>query len=108
MRKEANNPRLVPSLACIERFSLTSKSIHLNEQKNQIVLFVTDRATKPMARKALELMFGVRVRSIRVINSKDASKKTRWGLREGSASKKMIASIDGGMSVTKLLLESEK
>lgn len=63
---------------------VSEKSARVAEQGNQVVFKVRGDATKPEIRAAVELMFEVKVETVRVVNS--PGKVKRFGARLGRRS----------------------
>jgi large subunit ribosomal protein L23 len=91
------------ALSSVRFFCLSGKSIALNEALGQVVFYVTQGATKSTVKTAVEAMFGIKVRSVRVINNKGALVRTKVGIRRRSACRKMVVSVDGDFRVSKVL-----
>lgn len=54
---------------------ISEKSTRLAESENRFVFKVRKEATKPQVKKAVELMFGVEVESVRLLNMKGKLKR---------------------------------
>lgn len=54
---------------------ISEKSTRLAESENRFVFKVRKEATKPQVKKAVELMFGVEVESVRLLNMKGKIKR---------------------------------
>lgn len=84
---------------------VSEKGSRLTEKANQVVFKVRPDATKAEVRKAVELMFEVKVEGVRVINVKGKSK--RFGLAEGTRRdwKKAYVKLAEGQSIEMLGVE---
>ncbi len=78
---------------------VSEKSARVAERDNQIVFRVRRDATKPEIKAAVELMFEVKVDSVRVVNA--AGKSKRFGGRVGRRSdfKKAYVSLVEGQTI---------
>lgn len=78
---------------------VSEKGARVAESDNQIVFRVRRDASKPEIKAAVELMFEVKVDSVRVVNV--AGKSKRFGGREGRRSdfKKAYVSLAEGQSI---------
>jgi large subunit ribosomal protein L23 len=81
MTSQANQERLTQILVGPH---ISEKSTMATETGNQIVFKVRSDATKPEIRKAVELMFEVKVQSVSVVRVRGKSK--RFGLGRGRRS----------------------
>ena len=78
---------------------ISEKSTRTAENHKQFVFEVSDRATKPHIKQAVELMFKVKVDAVRVVNVKGKTKRT--GARAGRRSgwKKAYVSLQPGHDI---------
>jgi large subunit ribosomal protein L23 len=78
---------------------VSEKSARVAERDNHIVFRVRRDASKPEIKAAVELMFEVKVDSVRVVNS--AGKSKRFGGRAGRRSdfKKAYVSLAEGQTI---------
>jgi large subunit ribosomal protein L23 len=85
--------------AIIKMPLLSEKSDRMKEAENKIVLKVDRRANKTEIKKAVEILFKVKVKDINIINMK--GKRKKLGQREGKRSdwKKAIATLAQGETV---------
>ena len=60
---------------------VSEKSANIADQSNQVAFKVAKDATKPDIKKAVELMFDVKVKAVTVVNAK--GKQKRFGMRQG-------------------------
>ena len=78
---------------------ISEKSSIAAEQSNQYVFKVTTDATKPEIKQAVELLFDVKVDSVKVANMKGKTK--RFGQRMGRRSdwKKAYIALQAGQTI---------
>jgi large subunit ribosomal protein L23 len=78
---------------------VSEKSARMSERDNQIVFRVLRDASKPEIKAAVELMFEVKVDTVRVVNV--AGKTKRFGGRPGKRSdfKKAYVSLAEGQTI---------
>jgi large subunit ribosomal protein L23 len=78
---------------------VSEKSARMAERDNQVVFRVQRDASKPEIKAAVELMFEVKVDSVRVVNV--AGKSKRFGGRPGKRSdfKKAYVSLAEGQTI---------
>ena len=78
---------------------VSEKSAQVAEKRNQVVFRVLRDSTKPEIKAAVELMFEVKVDSVRVVNV--AGKAKRFGGRPGKRSdwKKAYVSLAEGQTI---------
>lgn len=67
---------------------ISEKSAVVADKGNHIVFKVVKTATKPEIKAAVEKLFNVNVRDVRVLNVKGKTKRTRFGLGQRSDWKK--------------------
>ena len=67
-------------LTLIQRPVITEKAAIATETANQYVFRVAGDATKPEIKAAVEAVFPVQVESVRVLNVKGKTKRTRTGM----------------------------
>lgn len=77
---------------------ISEKSASLGET-NQVVLKVLRDAEKPEIKTAVETLFNVKVRDIRVLNVKGKTKRTRYGLGVRSDWKKAYVRLEQGQDI---------
>ena len=77
---------------------ITEKATELSEH-NQFVFRVTDDATKPEIRAAIESLFGVKVTGVNTIKTKGKVKRFRGRLGRRSDVKKAIVTLAEGQSL---------
>lgn len=94
--KQFNQERLMQVLLAPQ---ISEKATMLAERENQVVFVVTPDATKPEIKAAVELLFKVRVGSVRVMNVKGKAK--RFGRTMGCRSdvRKAIVSLEAGQEI---------
>ncbi len=89
-----------------ERLYQIIRSPHMSEkaafgadERNQHVFRVAPDATKPEIRKAVERLFKVKVRNVRVLNVK--GKRKRFGMVEGTRNgwRKAIVRLEPGQDI---------
>lgn len=78
---------------------VSEKAARVSEAGNQVVFRVLPNATKPEIKKAVELMFEVKVDSVNVVNSE--GKHKRFGSRAGRRQdfKKAYVRLAAGQSI---------
>lgn len=78
---------------------VSEKSTMISEAHNQVVFKVVRDASKPEIKSAVELMFEVRVKSVRVANTK--GKRKRFGTIQGQRSnwKKAYVALEPGHEI---------
>jgi large subunit ribosomal protein L23 len=81
---------------------ISEKAVTLNTNLNQVTFRVIPDATKPEIKGAIELLFNVKVDTVRVVNVK--GKVKRFGRRLGKRSdwKKAYVSLKTGFSIDML------
>lgn len=67
---------------------ISEKSAVVADKGNKVVFKVVKTATKPEIKAAVEKLFNVNVRDVRVLNVKGKTKRTRFGLGQRSDWKK--------------------
>lgn len=84
---------------------VSEKGSRLTERSNQVVFKVRPDATKDDVRKAVELMFEVKVEDVQVANVK--GKRKRFGMMPGARSdwKKAYVRLAEGQSIEMLGVE---
>ncbi len=89
--------RVSPDAACdiILRPVVTEKSVHGSEF-NQVTFRVPLRATKPVIRAAVELLFEVEVRSVNTVRCKGKVKRFRGRIGRQADYKKAIVCLEDG------------
>ncbi len=93
----------IPAREVIIRPIVTEKSLRLRDEENKYVFEVDKRANKSMVKKAVEEIFGVKVKKVHIINVKPKPK--RLGRFEGRRSgwKKAIVTLKEGEKIEELL-----
>ncbi|MFH1217031.1 MAG: 50S ribosomal protein L23 [Pseudomonadota bacterium] len=83
----------------IKKPCLTEKGMILQEENNQVVMKVNPKANKIEIKKAVELLFNVKVSNVRTANMH--GKKKRIGLHFGQRSdwKKAIVTLAEGSKI---------
>ena len=78
---------------------VTEKSTHVGEDSNQYVFHVVNDATRTEVKGAVEMLFDVNVKSVRIVNVKGKSKSFR--LRPGKRSdwKKAYVRVQEGQVI---------
>lgn len=81
---------------------ISEKSTTVNSLHNQYVFEVSPSSTKPQIKRAVELMFNVKVTKVQVVNLPE--KEKRFGGRKGtrSAWKKAYVSLAEGHKIDQL------
>lgn len=69
------------------------------DEKNQVVFKVDGKATKPEIKKAVELMFKVKVTDVTTLNVKPKAKRSRGRIGFRSGWKKAYVSLAEGESI---------
>lgn len=78
---------------------ISEKSATAADKANQFVFRVQKSATKQEIKKAVELMFGVNVESVRVLNVKGKIKRFGRSLGKRSDWKKAYIKLQAGQSI---------
>ncbi|MDZ4731315.1 MAG: 50S ribosomal protein L23 [Xanthomonadales bacterium] len=78
---------------------VTEKTTRVGEQSNQYVFRVVTDAVKAEVRDAVELMFGVNVESVRIVNVKGKSKAFRNRQGKRSDWKKAYVRVQEGQAI---------
>jgi len=78
---------------------VSEKSTRLAEQSQQFVFKVLPDATKPEIKKAVEMLFDVNVKAVRVLNVKGKSKRFGRGLGRRSDWKKAYVRLQEGQEI---------
>lgn len=78
---------------------ISEKSTRLADKYGQVVLKVASSADKPSIKAAVELLFKVKVKDVRVLNVK--GKKRKFGRREGQTKrwKKAYVALQDGYDI---------
>ena len=86
---------------------VSEKAAAVGEASSQIVLKVNPVATKAQIKKAVETLFekDVKVRSVRVLNVKGKTKRTRYGVGSRSDWKKAYVSLEPGQDIDFMFAE---
>lgn len=75
---------------------ISEKATRIVEKHNQVVFRVRRDATKPEIKQAVEKLFEVSVRSVRVVNQVGKTKRTGRTMGQRSAWKKAYVRLDEG------------
>lgn len=94
--KQFNQERLMQVLLAPQ---ISEKATMLAERENQVVFVVTPDATKPEIKAAVELLFKVRVGSVRVMNVKGKVKRFGRAMGRRSDVRKAIVSLEAGQEI---------
>lgn len=86
-------------LTLITRPVITEKAAIAAETSNQYVFRVAGDATKPEIKAAVESVFEVTVESVRVLNTKGKTKRTKSGLGKRSDWKKAYVKLASGQQI---------
>lgn len=86
-------------LTLIQRPVITEKAAIAAEVANQYVFCVAGSATKPEIKAAVEAVFEVTVESVRVLNTKGKTKRTKSGLGKRSDWKKAYVKLATGQQI---------
>lgn len=78
---------------------ITEKSTNIGDKYRQFVFKVVKDATKPEIKRAVELMFNVKVESVRTANSKGKTKSYRQTLGRRSDWKKAYVKLREGFDI---------
>ncbi|QWF70281.1 50S ribosomal protein L23 [Methylomonas paludis] len=78
---------------------VSEKSANAADQSNQFVFKVKKTATKLQIKKSVELMFGVKVESVRVLNVKGKIKRFGRSIGKRSDWKKAYVKLQSGHSI---------
>jgi len=78
---------------------VSEKSTNVADDSNQFVFKVEKSATKLQVKKAVELMFGVKVESVRVLNVKGKIKRFGRTLGKRSDWKKAYVKLQSGYNI---------
>lgn len=78
---------------------ISEKASIAAEQGNQVVFKVAKDADKREIKKAVESLFKVSVESVRVLNRKGKTKRTRYGLGRQSDLKKAYVRLAEGQDI---------
>lgn len=78
---------------------VTEKTTRVGEQSNQYVFRVVTDAVKAEVRDAVELMFGVNVEAVRIVNVKGKSKAFRNRKGKRSDWKKAYVRVQEGQAI---------
>ena len=96
--KKAENSVSVQSMEIIRRPLITEKAMKGSEH-NQVVFQVSLDATKPEIKKAVESVFGVKVKSVNTLRQMGKQKLFRGRKGVRSETKKAIVSLAEGQSI---------
>jgi large subunit ribosomal protein L23 len=78
---------------------ISEKSANIADSANQFVFKVKKEATKQQIKQAVELMFGVQVDTVRVLNVKGKVKRFGRSLGKRSDWKKAYVTLASGQSI---------
>jgi large subunit ribosomal protein L23 len=78
---------------------ISEKSVIQKSESNTYVFKVNKDATKTEIKKATEEIFGVVVKSIRVLNTKFKNKRTRFGKYKTKTFKKAYIKLEEGKEI---------
>jgi large subunit ribosomal protein L23 len=78
---------------------ISEKSAQLGEGSGQAVFKVLKDAKKSEIKTAIEKLFNVKVESVRVLNVKGKTKRTRHGMGVRSDWKKAYVSLENGQDI---------
>jgi len=78
---------------------VSEKATMAAELANQVVFKVVKDATKEEVRKAVELVFDVKVNAVQVLNVKGKTKRTRFGVGRRNDWKKAYVSLAEGQEI---------
>lgn len=79
---------------------MTDKAYKLNRDLKKLVLRVHTSANKPMVKEAIEKLFKVEVRDVRIINRKGKiMKRVRRSATQKSLMKKAIVTLEEGFTI---------
>lgn len=78
---------------------VSEKAAMLGESQSQVVFKVTQDAQKAEIKTAVEQLFEVKVESVRVLNVKGKTKRTRYGVGVRSDWKKAYVRLEQGQDI---------
>ncbi len=78
---------------------VSEKSAVVADENNCVVFKVAINATKPEVKKAVEKVFDVKVKSVRILNVKGKTKRNRFGLVKKSDWKKAYVTLEAGQEI---------
>ena len=78
---------------------VSEKAASLGEQSQQVVFKVLKDAEKPEIKAAVETLFNVKVKQVRVLTTKGKSKRTRYGVGQRSDWKKAYVRLEQGQDL---------
>lgn len=78
---------------------VSEKAAILGEQSSQVVFKVAADAKKPEVKAAVEKLFEVKVRDVRMLNVKGKTKRTRHGVGVRSDWKKAYVRLEQGQDI---------
>ena len=96
--KKAENTVTTESMEIIRRPVITEKAMKGSEH-NQVVFQVALNATKPEIKKAVESVFGVKVKSVNTLRQQGKQKLFRGRKGVRSETKKAIITLAEGQSI---------
>ena len=96
--KKAENTVSVQDMEIIRRPLITEKAMKGSEH-NQVVFQVSLNATKPEIKKAVESVFGVKVKSVNTLRQMGKQKLFRGRKGVRSETKKAIVTLAEGQSI---------
>ncbi len=78
---------------------ISEKAASASESANQVVFKVVNTAAKQEIKAAVEKLFDVKVESVRVLNVKGKTKRTRYGMGQRSDWKKAYVRLQDGQDI---------
>ncbi len=78
---------------------VSEKAALLGEQSDQVVFKVAKTAQKPEIKAAVEELFNVKVKQVRVSTTKGKTKRTRYGIGKRSDWKKAYVRLEQGQDL---------
>ncbi len=84
---------------------ITEKSTHKQSTRNEYAFQVTQNATKPEIRKAVEKLYSVKVLDVRTIIRKGKPRRTRYKMIHTSNTKRAIVVLDENSKIDLVLGE---
>ena len=78
---------------------ITSKAYRMNNDLNQLVVSVHMKANKPLVKEALEKLFSVKVKTVRISIRKPKNKMANRRAIKGVHSKRAIVTLKEGYSI---------
>lgn len=78
----------------IKRPVLSEKAEYLRESSNIYVFEISSRANKPMVKKSILEIYGVKAKKINIVNLPTKAKKNRYGTGYKTSRKKAYVYLD--------------